>query len=84
MQRRKFLIMISLLLAVVALSWGKDQVSAQQAGSSNDQILHKQGKITPAERKAAAKRARAIGLKPGVAGAHAAPPVGAAPADNRK
>ena len=77
MTKRKFLIFISLLLTVVALSWGIDQGWAQSTkGNGNgltkqkaDAILKARGskKITAAERQAAAKRAAALGLQPGVA-----------------
>jgi len=72
MSKRKFLIFMSLAMAVVALTWGIDQGWAQSP-KSNKELKYK-GKITPAERKAAAKRAKDLGLKPGVAGLAATAP----------
>src|SRR5512147_1506680 len=59
MKRRKCLIFMSLLLAVVVLSWGIDQGWAQQA-KGNDPKLHYKGKPTQAEKKAAASRFNAL------------------------
>jgi FtsP/CotA-like multicopper oxidase with cupredoxin domain len=76
MNKRKFLIFMSMVMALVALSWGIDQGWAQNNGKGNghtrDQLLKKQGKVTPSEQKAAAARAKALGLQPGVAGISAA------------
>ncbi len=70
MRQRKFLIFMSLLLVLVALSWGVDQGWAKNSGNVNgptsDEMLKVRGKVTPSERKAAAARAAALGLKPGV------------------
>ena len=65
MYKRKFLIFMSMVLAVVVLSWGVDQGWAQSPKSNKE--LKFKGKVTPAERKAAAKRAKDLGLLPGVA-----------------
>ena len=54
-----------MVLAVVVLSWGVDQGWAQSPKSNKE--LKFKGKVTPAERKAAAKRAKDLGLLPGVA-----------------
>jgi FtsP/CotA-like multicopper oxidase with cupredoxin domain len=62
---------MSLLLALVALTWGIDQGWAQSA-QSNKKLKFRGGRVTPAERKAAAKRAKELGLLPGVAGLAAA------------
>jgi len=66
MRQSKFLIFMSLLLTLVALFWGIDPGWAQ---SPQDNItnFHYKGKVKPAERKAAAERAAALGLQPGVA-----------------
>jgi len=78
MEMRRFSIIVALLLAVVALSWGIDQGIAQAANSNNgkfDQVLKYHGKITPAEKKAAAERfgaAQDAALAAGVALAPAA------------
>jgi len=69
MQRVKVIVRTALVVAL-ALFWGVDQsVQAQKAG----QTLKFKGRITPAERKAAAKRAKALGLKPGIAGLSSGP-----------
>jgi len=59
MNKRKFLIFISLILAVVVLSWGIDQGWAQSTNGNK----YRGGKLTAAEQKAAAKRAKDLGLK---------------------
>ena len=56
---------ISLLLVLVALTWGIDQGWTQPTQSNKAPKYV--GKITPAEKKAAAKRAKNLGLQPGVA-----------------
>jgi len=65
MSKSKFLIFMSLLLTLVVLSWGVDQGWAQ---SANKELKYRGGKLTTAEKNAAAKRAGKLGLKPGVAG----------------
>jgi hypothetical protein len=72
MKKLSLIIFMSLVLAVTILSWGVDQGSAQSPKSS-EELIYK-GKITPAEKKAAAARAKALGLKPGVAGTAPAGP----------
>ncbi len=79
MKWRKFLISTSLALAVLALTWGVDQGWAQSPKSdkelkSNKELKFRGGRVTPAEKKAAAKRAKELGLKPGVAGRAAQAP----------
>ena len=64
MVRRKFLIFMSFLLTLVVLSWGVGQGWAQ---STKKELKFRAGKLTAAEQKAAAKRAKELGLKPGVA-----------------
>ena len=59
--------MLLLLLAVFALSWGIDRGLAQSP-ETNKEMKYRGGKVTTAERKDAAKRAQALGLKPGIAG----------------
>lgn len=66
MKSRMFFL-LSLLMTVFALSWGIDQGLAQSP-ENNKEMKYRGGKVTTAERKAAAKRAQALGLKPGVAG----------------
>ena len=81
-KKRTFLVFMSVLLAIVVLSWGVGQGWAQPPESnagSNQELKYRSGKITTAERKAAAKRARALGLKPGVAGKYATAPAGLQP-----
>ncbi len=62
MKRRKFLVSMSLALAVVAFSWGVEQAAAQQSPNvkGSGQQLHYKGKVTHAERKAAAARFKAL------------------------
>jgi FtsP/CotA-like multicopper oxidase with cupredoxin domain len=75
MNRHKLLIFMSLLLALAVLSWGIDQGWAQNGngnGRSRDDGLKKHGKVAVSEQKAAAARAAALGLQPGVAGISAA------------
>jgi hypothetical protein len=74
MKKRPFLLFVSAVLAVAILFWGVDQGLAQPP-KSNEGLIYK-GKITPAEKKAAAQRAKALGLKPGVAGTDPAAPAG--------
>jgi len=66
MNKQKILIFTSLLLTLVVLSWGIDQGWAQSP-KSNKELKYRGGRVTPAERKAAAKRAKDLGLQPGVA-----------------
>jgi FtsP/CotA-like multicopper oxidase with cupredoxin domain len=65
MSRRKFSIFMSIALALFVLSWGVDQGWAQSA-PKKDKTLKLKGKVTAAEKKAAAARAAALGLQPGV------------------
>ncbi|HWR88856.1 MAG TPA: hypothetical protein VN260_01225, partial [Dissulfurispiraceae bacterium] len=74
MKNRRFLIFMCLLLTMLVLSWGVDQGWAQNA---NKPLKFKGEKATPAEKKAAAKRLKDLGLLPGVAGL--APQAAAAP-----
>ena len=81
-KKRTFLVFISVLLAMVVLSWGVGQGWAQPPESkavSNQE--YKGTRISTAERKAAAKRAKALGLKPGVAGKSATAPAGLQPGE---
>jgi hypothetical protein len=98
MSKRKFLIFVSLILAVAVFAWTSGDALAQTKGTKDiakekvakdiakekvakdvaakgkvtrDDQAKYLGKMTPTEQKAAAKRARQLGLKPGVAG-HAA------------
>jgi hypothetical protein len=81
--KRRMLIPLLLLLAVFVLSWGIDQGWAQPP-ATNKEMKYRGGKVTTAEKKAAAKRAKALGLKPGVAGLDAAEPAGLQPEVPRK
>src|SRR4030042_510066 len=62
MEKRKLLIIMTLLFAMVALSWGIEHSILQAADGKLDKVLKYHGKITPADRKAAADRAKAKGL----------------------
>ena len=82
MKKRAFLVFMSVLLALVVLSWGVDQGWAQPSANNqkiNKELKYRGGKVTTAERKAAAKRAKALGLKPGVAGKDTTVPAGLQP-----
>ena len=86
MSKRKILIFISMILAVVVFAWTSGDALAQEKGTKDvakEKVLKEVaakgkvtrddqakylGKVTPSEQKAAAKRARELGLKPGVAG----------------
>jgi len=52
---------MSLLLALVAATWGIDQGIAQARDNMLDKLLKRQGKVTPSEKKAAAERFQALG-----------------------
>ena len=75
MSSRKFLIFMSLILTAV-FAWSAGDAFAQEKGKkavakgkvTTSDVARYLGKIPPAEQKAAAKRARQQGLKPGVAG----------------
>jgi hypothetical protein len=78
-KKRTFLVFMSVLAAIAVLSWGVGQGWAQPPGSnqgSNQEQNYKSTRISPAERKAAANRAKALGLKPGIAGKSATVPAG--------
>ena len=77
MSKQKLLIFVSLILAVAVLAWTSGDALAQERGAKDkvvkgkvtrDDVAKYLGKMTPSEQKAAAKRARQLGLKPGVAG----------------
>jgi len=76
MSRRKFLIFVSLTLAVAVFAWTSGNALAQEKGTKDgvtgkvttSDVATYFGKIPPAEQKAAAERAKQLGLKPGVAG----------------
>jgi FtsP/CotA-like multicopper oxidase with cupredoxin domain len=66
MNKRRFLISMSLVWVVV-VAWSFGLALAQNKNTTYDKMLKHHGKVTPAETKAAAKRAAALGLQPGVA-----------------
>ncbi len=71
MNKRKFLVFMSVMLVAAVLSWGitPDRAQSQPKKDKITKTMKlRSGKITPAERKAAAKRAKALGVQPGVAG----------------
>ena len=92
MSKRKFLFLVSLILAIAVFAWVSDDVLAQAKGAkgvanekvakdvaakgkvTSDDVAAYLGKVTPTERKAAAMRARQLGLKPGIAGRAAQAP----------
>jgi FtsP/CotA-like multicopper oxidase with cupredoxin domain len=67
MNTRRFLISMSVLLAITTLFWGVNR-SWAQSPKGNKELKYRGGKVTRAEGKAAADRARVLGLRPGVAG----------------
>ena len=76
MSKSKFLIFIGSLLVAAVFAWSSGDALAQEKGTKpvggkkvtvND-VAKYLGKVTPAEQKAAAKRARQLGLYPGIAG----------------
>ena len=73
MRRPRFLVFLVLLFAVAALGWPGGQTGAQGPpnGNGNGQGLNYHGKVTPAERKAAAKRFQAAVDEAQAAGATA-------------
>ena len=68
MKRRKFLNLMCILLAVAVAAWSAGDVfAAKKEKATKDQVYKKLGKKTPSELKAAAKRAKDLGLEPGIA-----------------
>ena len=76
MIKRKFLIFMSLVLAVAIFAWSSGDALAQGQGPkpkpgkpvTKDDAAKYLGKMTPSELKAAAQAAKDRGLKPGKAG----------------
>ncbi len=77
-RRKRRVPMLLALAAMTALAWGTVQSWSQSSGNSNKKLKYINLKPTTAEKKAAAGRAAALGLKPGVAGL-ATPLAAAAP-----
>ena len=73
MKARRFFWFMSLVLLVAVVAWSSGDAFAKKAVTVDD-VAKKLGKVTPSEQKAAAKRARAQGLRPGVAGKRATTP----------
>ncbi len=82
MWKSRFLIFMSFILAVTVVAWTSGDVLAQEKGTKDvakekvtiNDVFKSFGKVTPAEQKAAAERAKQLGLKPGVAGRAAQAP----------
>jgi hypothetical protein len=80
MNKRKFLILMSLLVMIAVVPWGVDRGWAQNSGNGNGNIKDKyykdHGKVAPSEQKAAAKcrspwsstGAAALAVQPTLAG----------------
>jgi len=77
MNKRKILFFIITLLAIVIFVWTPSDAFAQAMGAKDKPIKGKVtrddvaayfGKVKPSEQKAAQKRARNLGLLPGIAG----------------
>ncbi|MCJ7495967.1 MAG: hypothetical protein MUP68_17315 [Deltaproteobacteria bacterium] len=83
MSKSKFLIFISMIFAVAVVAWSSGDALAQRKGPkpeagkqvTRDDVAKYLGKVTPSEQKAAAIRARKLGLKPGIAGRASQAPV---------
>ena len=77
MSKRKFIAFLGMILAVAVFAWtpgdalakrgDKDKNKPKKEVTINDVFTYL-GKVTPAEQKAAAERAKQLGLLPGVAG----------------
>jgi len=78
MKTRRFLIVMSFVLAFAVLFLGVDPGWTKSANGSK-QPKYRSGKLTTAERKAAAKRLKALGLVPGVGAANITIPVAGDP-----
>ena len=80
MSKLKFLVCMCLAVVVAFFAWSSGDALAQKKDTKDSATFSindgakKFGKMTPAEQKAAAKRARQLGLKPGVAGRAAQAP----------
>ena len=82
MSRHKFLVFMIVVWAAAVFGWSSGDVFAQEKGTKDatkeevtrDDVAKYLGKVTPTEQKAAAKRARQLGLQPGVAGRTAQAP----------
>lgn len=88
MKKRILLMLMSALLTFAGLAWSSSDVLAAKADKAKpakasvtrDEVYKKLGKVPPSEQKAAAKRARLLGLEPGIAGRATQAP---APSDGR-
>ena len=82
MSKHKFLIFMSVVLAVAFFALSSGDPLAQTKGTKDvvkgkvtrDDVARYLGKVTPSEQAAAAKRNRELGLLPGVAGRTAQAP----------
>ncbi|OPY80970.1 MAG: Spore coat protein A [Syntrophorhabdus sp. PtaU1.Bin153] len=75
MNRRKTLTFVSLILVIAVFAWTSGDALAQAKGSKDgvvkgrvtrEDVARYLGKMTPSEQKAAAKRAKELGLLPGI------------------
>jgi hypothetical protein len=88
MSRHKFLVFMIVVWAAAVFGWSSGHVFAQTKGTKDatklevtrDDVAKYLGKVTPTEQKAAAERARNLGLLPGAAGRTAQAPAAQAPA----
>ncbi len=69
MSKRKFLIFMSLLLAIAVVAWSFGVAVAQNSDKLLDKILKEKGKVTWSERKAAGANAKTKGLQVGITAA---------------
>ncbi|MBI4768779.1 MAG: hypothetical protein HY787_30015 [Deltaproteobacteria bacterium] len=79
MSKLKFLVMILLAMTIAVSAWSSVQAASAKPKVTTDDVARKFGKVPPSEQKAAQKRARKMGLQPGVAGRVAPAPAGQAP-----
>ena len=82
MSKNKLLIFVSLILTALVLMWSSGDALAKRGAKPEpgktvtiNDVFKWFGKVTPSEQKAAAERAKQLGLKPGVAGRTAQSPV---------
>jgi FtsP/CotA-like multicopper oxidase with cupredoxin domain len=66
--RKRWMSVRLILVAALAIAWGISQGFALSPPNDEKELKFRGGRVTAAEKQAAAKRARALGLKPGVAG----------------
>lgn len=88
MSTRKFLVLMSMILAIAVFAWTSGDALAKDKSAKGKVVKGKVtmndvarylGKVPPSEQKAAQKRARQLGLLPGIAGRAIQAPLTAPP-----